>query len=179
MFNARILVKNDFGEKWLAVIDLVFFTLVKGVKTKAVGFFVAYPNSGRSRSTKINTVPLWSVGHLHDAIAAGKVQNADLLKQQLKNMPHDWWFVATNHTDIVYADDQLISNMSPFRRIHSKLMLTYIGGVTHGDMAKLGYIDPEFYLLIEDVDNTDLNDPQRAHDFILASRLDISPVLAY
>ncbi|VDB98993.1 unnamed protein product [Peniophora sp. CBMAI 1063] len=140
----HIWVKNDFGERWLAVIDAVIIIEVNGVETKA-----------------IDSIPLWSVGHLYDAIADGKVQNADMLKPQLKGMPRDWWFVAANHTDVVYTDDQLIS------------------GVTHEDLNQLGYIDPEFYLLIEDVEGTNKNDPQRAREFTLASRLDISPILAF
>ncbi|VDC02318.1 unnamed protein product [Peniophora sp. CBMAI 1063] len=139
-----VFAKNDFGERWMAVIDQVCFIIVNGVETKA-----------------IYSVPLWSVAHLYDAIAAGQVGNPEVLKQQLKDLPLDWWFVAANHTDILYADDQLIS------------------GVTQDDMARLGYIDPEFYLLIQDVETTDLKNPQRPREFIIASRLDISPLLAY
>ncbi|VDB84690.1 unnamed protein product [Peniophora sp. CBMAI 1063] len=134
-----IAVKNDFGEKWLAVINRIIFIEVNG----------------------IDSIPAWSVGHLREAIADGKVRNADILEQQLRGMPSDWHFVAVNHTDTVYADDQLIS------------------GVTKGDMYRLGYLDPEFYLLINDVDGTDVNDPLREREYVLASRLDISAVLAY
>ncbi|VDB87280.1 unnamed protein product [Peniophora sp. CBMAI 1063] len=131
------------------------------------------------RTKVIDAVTIWSVGHLYQAIGEGKVRNAavyvrqpfepgtatdfasESLTQQLRGLSYNWCFVAANHTDVVYADDQVIS------------------GVTPGDMAKLGYLDPEFYLLIEDVPGTDHNDPQRAREFVLVSRLDISPVLAY
>ncbi|VDB96126.1 unnamed protein product [Peniophora sp. CBMAI 1063] len=115
----------------------------------------------RLKLRKIETITIWSVGHLRLAIEDGKVHNAHVLAQQLRDMPDDWCFVAANHTETVYADDQLIS------------------GVTPTDLNRLGHLDKEFYLLIEDVAGASSQDPQRPREFVLASRLDVSAVLAY